>query len=80
MTKAQEALDSFNKGVFVHSDAETIREALELLDKVQRGGVEIGELLKQVEIFYCDDFKRFKTASHVVKTIGEKYILIERDK
>ena len=36
MTKAKEALDSFNKGVFVHSDAETIREALELLDKVQK--------------------------------------------
>jgi uncharacterized FAD-dependent dehydrogenase len=87
MTKATEALGWFDMGDIIESckvnypnDYEqTIRKALELLDRVERGGCNIDTLLKQVEIFYSGDFKRLKTASYVVKSMGEKYILIERE-
>ena len=74
MTKAKEALDEMNdvqciRSVkWVRKRFETIREALELLDKVQRGGVAIQQI-DELQTLDDDEWTVLK----------DKYILIERE-
>ena len=75
MTKAKEIIkyieetDKFNDYYILRdSDAETIREALELLDKVQRGGVDVQQI---------DELQTLSDDEWLVLT--DKYILIERE-
>jgi hypothetical protein len=78
MTKAKEALEWYDKfnnqqweTLTLNLDVqETIREALELLDKVQRGGVS----LRNTHIPYDPNSE----GQSVVNYITDKYILIER--
>jgi hypothetical protein len=74
MTKAKEVLKVLTKkgtAFLSENDMETIRKALELLDKVERGGV---DLMNKCIAYDPDD-----EARSIVKNITNKYILIERE-
>jgi hypothetical protein len=75
MTKATEALDKYPEHdwkpdyhkFYTKKHEQTIRKALKLLDKFEKGGVDIEEM--EYEGFYPS-----------YKEIHEKYILIERER
>ena len=75
MTKAQKALDDMHDSCdnefgymhWVQRNVETICEALKLLDKVQRGGVDVQQI---------DELQTLSDNEWTVLT--DKYILIER--
>lgn len=86
MTKAKDALDDLNYTVdqaeqsLSFESIETIRKALTLLDKVERGGEDIRDELLDP---YCNcnygEDNYDAGAIHAICAITDKYILIERE-
>jgi hypothetical protein len=83
-TKATEVLDVLTKkgtAFLSQNDLETIRKALELLDKVESGGEPMGMVpiyLRDIGRCTEEDFREI--ASQIKQCIADKYILIEREK
>ena len=78
----RQGLDDGDKSAFWDEmcdwHGETIRKALELLDKVQRGGDFVIAMCEVCKVF-DDTISNNQACDLIIKEITDKYILIERE-